>query len=51
MLQNPSVFGSIICWSEQDGETVLVDFGNSLLENDVLPRVYGHSKAAGFKGK
>jgi len=47
MLQHPSEFDELVCWSE-DGECVLVDFGDENLADDLLPRVYGHANPAGF---
>jgi len=47
MLQHPAEFDELVCWSE-DGECVLVDFGDENLADDLLPRVYGHANPAGF---
>ncbi|GAA5951527.1 hypothetical protein JCM3765_005961 [Sporobolomyces pararoseus] len=51
MLQNSQEFSDLICWSEQDGESILVDFGNPLLVDDLLPRVFNHSNPQAFRSQ
>ncbi|GAA5884704.1 hypothetical protein JCM16303_005238 [Sporobolomyces ruberrimus] len=47
MLKNPQEFSDVVCWSE-DGQSVLVNFSDSRLVNEILPRVFNHSNPGAF---
>ncbi|GAA5833172.1 hypothetical protein JCM3766R1_001424 [Sporobolomyces carnicolor] len=51
MLTNAREFEDVVRWSPYDGESVLVDFSNPRLAQDVLPRVFNHSNPNGFRAQ